>query len=229
MQREYGIDFFKMFAMIMVVMLHIMGRGGVTAACAQESHSLHYVMEQLLETFCMSAVDCFVLATGYIMCRHEFKYSRIIKLWFEIVFYSLCITAVAACFCPWAAITWRDWVKAMMPIGTNQYWFVTMYVALFFTMPFLNHLLKTLDKKNLTRLLLTGFILLSFYPAIAGKDLFCTHGGYSYLWFIYLYMVAGIIALHKDKVTIKLPVLIGGGRYTSNYVACIAGFIFKLI
>ena len=227
--RNYGIDLLKIFAMIMVVMLHIMGRGGVTAACAQDSHSLKYAIEQVLDTFCMCAVNCFVLATGYIMSRHEFKYSRIFKLWVEVVFYSICMTAIAALFCPWVQITWRDWVKAVVPIATNQYWFVTMYVALFFTIPFLNHLLRTLDKKNLVRLLVTGFILLSLYPAIAGRDLFATHGGYSYLWFMYLYLVAGAIALYADKINDKVNVLMGGGHNTANYLACIAGGVCKVV
>ena len=210
-KRNQGIDILKMFAMLMVVMLHIMHRGGVTAACALDSHSLKYGIEQLLDTFCMSAVNCFVLATGYIMSRHEFKYSRIFKLWGEVVFYSICMTAIAAFFCPWVQITWRDWIKAVSPIATNQYWFVTMYVALFFTMPFLNQILKTLDKKNLSHLLITGFLLLSFYPAVTGRDLFATHGGFSYLWFMYLYLVAGAIALNADNIKTKVYVLTGGG------------------
>ena len=194
--------------MVMVVMLHIMGRGGENDACALDFHSFRYVVEQLLYAFCVPAVDCFVLATGFIMSRHTFKYSRIVKLWGEVVFYSFCMTIVAAAFCPWVPITWRDWVNVFFPVATNRYWFVTMYVALFFTMPFLNHLLTTLAEQDLKIMLASGFVLFSLYPALAGADLFVLHGGYSYLWFAYLYLAAGYIARHREIFNVKSHVLI---------------------
>lgn len=209
-KRSVGIDALKITAMLMVVMLHIMGHGGVTAACACDSHSFCYVVEQLLNAFCMCAVDCFVLATGYIMSRHTFKYSRIVKLWGQVVFYSFCMTAVAAVFCPEVKITWRDWINVVFPVATNQYWFVTMYVALFFTIPFLNHLLNTLSERDLKIMLMSGFALFSLYPTFARADLFVLHGGYSYLWFMYLYLVAGYIAGRREKFDVKLSALVVG-------------------
>ena len=210
MKRDYGIDLLKVVAMLMVVMLHIMGRGGVNEACAVNTHSVRYLIEQILYAFCVPAVDCFVLATGYIMSRHVFKYSRIVKLWGEVVFYSFCMTVVAAVFCPWVPITWRDWINVAFPVATNQYWFVTMYVALFFTMPFLNHLLNTLSERDLKIMLASGFVLFSLYPSFAAADLFVLHGGYSYLWFMYLYLVAGYIAGHRDRFDVKLSTLVVG-------------------
>ena len=194
MKREYGIDLLKIVAMLMVVMLHIMGRGGVNEACAQNANSLRNMIEQIAYAFCVPAVDCFVLATGYIMSRHRFRYSRIVKLWCEVVFYTLCMTACAAICCPWVSVGCRDWVTAFFPIAKNSYWFLTMYVALFFSIPYLNHLLNTLPDRDLGIMIVSGFVMFSFYPALVGADLFRLHGGYSYLWFMYLYLVAGCIA-----------------------------------
>jgi len=131
------------------------------------------------------------------MCRHTFKYLRIFKLWGEVVFYSLCMTGVAAAFFPELAIGWRDWLMAVMPISFDRYWFVSRYVALFFMIPFLNHLLHTLDRKSQDRLVLSGFLLLSAFPCISGVDMFVLHYGYCPLWFIYLYLVAGWISLNE--------------------------------
>lgn len=75
MNRHYGIDLLKIVAMLMVVMLHVMRHGGVTSALANNSHSLSYGAEQLLNTFCLCAVNCFVLATGYIMGPRGFKWA----------------------------------------------------------------------------------------------------------------------------------------------------------
>lgn len=202
MKRNYGIDLLKMLAMLMVVMLHIYGRGGVQGACAVDSRSLKYVVSQLWYTWCTCSVDCFVLATGYIMSQRMFKYGRILKLWGEVVFYGLAMTFVAIVLFPELHIGWKDWIKAVFPVATDRYWFFTNYVALFFMIPFLNHLLKSLTKNQLGILLFTGFGLLSFYPSFVGRDLFVTHGGYSFLWFMYLYLLAGAIAMYSigDRV-----------------------------
>lgn len=216
MKRNYGIDLLKMLAMLMVVMLHIYGRGGVMEACAVNSHSLKYGISQLWYIWCTCSVDCFVLATGYIMSQHAFKYGRIFKLWGEVVFYYLAMTFVAAVFFPELHIGWRDWAMAVLPVATNRYWFFTEYVGLFLMIPFLNHWLRTLDRKQMAMLLVTGFGILSFYPSIVGSDLFVTHWGYSFLWFMYLYLLAGAIAMYKvcDKIKIRwaaLAILISCG------------------
>ena len=88
--RNYGIDLLKMTSMLMVVFLHLLGGGGILDGL--EQLSLGYEMMWLLETACYCAVNCFAMATGYIMCRTRFKYSRIIALWLQVVFYTLGIT-----------------------------------------------------------------------------------------------------------------------------------------
>ena len=211
MNRHYGIDLLKIIAMLMVVMLHVMRHGGITAALAKNSHSISYGGEQLLNTFCLCAVNCFVLATGYVMGPRCFKWGRLVKLWGQVAYYSVLMTALAACFMPEGAIVLRDWINAIMPISSNQYWFMTMYFALFCTMPVLNHILRSIDRKGLLAVLFGGFILLSLYPTLLGKDLFGTRGGYSYLWFMYLYIAGGFAAMHLDASRLKPQFLAGGG------------------
>lgn len=201
MRREYGIDLLKIFSMVMVVMLHIMGRGGVRAACAAKGSSV-YLAQQVLEAVSLCAVNCFVLATGYIMCQHTFRYGRIVKLWAEVVFYSLAIVLVACCWFPQVELTRLDWLAAVMPIGFEAYWFVTSYFGLFFLMPFLNRLLNALDSRERLILVVTGFALFSVLPTVFGRDLFRTHFGYSMVWFVFLYLAAGWVRI--DRIATRL-------------------------
>lgn len=198
MKRLYGIDLYKALAMLMVVMLHIMGRGGVTEACvAYGSHSFIYIFEQLFYNVCMCSVDCFVLATGFLMIGRSIKVKRIVYLWLQVVFYSLLMTGIAWFFFPSVNISVLDWVKAIMPLTYEQYWFVTAYVGLFFTIPVLNRVFVGLDQKDAFKYLAGGFVLLSLFPSIIGRDVFKTSFGYSYLWFIYLFMLGGGIRQYE--------------------------------
>lgn len=125
------------------------------------------------------------------MCRHDFKYFRILRLWRQVVGYSLAILVLAKIM--GVNVGMSDVANAVMPITTNQYWFFTQYFALFFTIPFLNKLMGTLSKKEIVVLLATGLGLLSVMPLFAGQDIFVTKWGYCYLWFIFLYCAGSAI------------------------------------
>lgn len=196
MKRIYGIDVLKVIAMLMVVMLHIMARGGVFGICTENARSLNFACFKLFYSCCMCAVDCFILATGYVMCRRTFKYGRIFKLWTEVVFYTVGMLLVARCFFPRIVIDCKTVFQAVMPVLFDTYWFFTDYVGLFFCIPFLNRLLAALDKKTSWRMVFIGFVVWSVFASISGGDIFNLNGGYSLIWFIYLYLLAGTVSLH---------------------------------
>ena len=139
------------------------------------------------------------MATGYIMCRHVFKYARIFKLWRQVVGYSLVLAVIAWIVLPAGSVGWRDWAGAAMPITFNRYWFFTEYVALFFSIPFLNKMLSVLTHRERNVLMASGFGILSALPFFAGSDLFIIQWGYSYVWFLYLYLLGACLALGDVK------------------------------
>lgn len=225
MKRIYGVDVLKMMAMLMVVMLHVMERGGVFGACAEDARSLNFACFKVFYSACRCAVDCFVLATGYVMCRHTFKYSRIFKLWAEVVFYAAGMLLVAKCFFPTIEIGYKTVLQAVMPVSFDTYWFFTDYVGLFFCIPFLNRLLASLDKKTSWQMVSFGFVVWSVFASLSGNDIFNLNEGYSLVWFIYLYLVAGTISLHGVPafVTSLLAAGLFGSSAMMTTVLCFLG------
>ena len=230
MKREYGLDLLKMTAMAMVVAYHILQSGGVEGKLsgADVPH-----LECAFRCFCYCAVDCFVMATGYIMCRHTFKYIRIFRLWRQVVGYSLAIATVAWVVLPAGSVGWRDWAGAVMPIVFNRYWFFTEYAALFFCIPFLNRMLGALTGREQCVLVASGFGILSVMPFVAGLDLFFVKWGYSLIWFLYLYLLGAILALgnFREKIAtgwIWLLLAVGlcgsfGGEVVSPFLSARLG------
>lgn len=202
MKREFGIDLLKMMAMVMVVVHHILN-AGVESSLSEKSLGAEWTL-QLFHCFCYCAVDVFVMATGYIMCRLGFRYARIFKLWRQVVGYSLTLVIVACCVSR-VRVGWHDWLEACFPVLTNQYWFFTQYFALFFLMPFLNRLVDNLSNREMIVLLLTGGGLFSFCSLAAGADLFVIKWGYSVLWFMYLYVLGS--AIFKISLVIRVKKL----------------------
>lgn len=196
MKREYGIDILKMMAMMMVVAHHVLQSGGVETRLLESSPAY---FTQFFHCFCYCAVDCFVLATGYIMSQHTFKYVRIFRLWLKVVGYSLLIVSVVWLFVPTVSVGWRDWMGAVLPVTFNRYWFFTEYVGLFFAIPFLNKLLISLTDRECALMLVSGFGILSVSSLFSGLDLFVTKWGYSFVWFVYLYLLGAFLSTHNIK------------------------------
>lgn len=189
MKRDYGIDLVKMLAMMMVVAHHILMYGNFEAKLGGWGNCVVGVFH----CFCYCAVDVFVMATGWIMCRHNFKYVRLFYLWRRFVGYSLFLVCMGACVLPSGVVCWRDWLESVTPILSNVNWFLTEYVALFFTIPFLNKMLGALAYRDKLVLEVSGIGLLSILPLVSGHDLFITKWGYSYVWFLFLYVTGAIL------------------------------------
>ena len=77
-QRNRGIDLLRMTAMWMVVILHILNKGGVLAAAAPLSAGQGTA--RLLETAAYCAVNCYGLISGYVGVQRRFRYSGALAL-----------------------------------------------------------------------------------------------------------------------------------------------------
>ena len=120
----------------------------------------------LLETVALCAVDCFALISGYVGSTAKFRWSRVGNLWLGIVFYTLLITALFAVWMP-EVVSKRTWFGAIFPITSNQYWFMTAYVGMFFFIPLMNLMLEKASKRMLTEFLVAVLVVFSsvYHPA----------------------------------------------------------------
>ena len=191
-QRNRGIDLLRMTAMWMVVILHILNKGGVLAAAAPLSAGQGTA--RLLETAAYCAVNCYGLISGYVGVQRRFRYSGALALWLRVAFYTLGITAVFACLMP-GSVNGDRVLRAFFPVLFRQYWYVTAYFGMCLFIPFFNLLLNRLSKGQLRLLALSIVLVFSVLPTLRQKDVFLTDNGYSVLWLACLYLLGGVLRL----------------------------------
>ena len=191
-QRNRGIDLLRMTAMWMVVILHILNKGGVLAAAAPLSAGQGTA--RLLETAAYCAVNCYGLISGYVGVQRRFRYSGALALWLRVAFYTLGITAVFACLMP-GSVNGDRVLRAFFPMLFRQYWYVTAYFGMCLFIPFFNLLLNRLSKGQLRLLALSIVLVFSVLPTLRQKDVFLTDNGYSVLWLSCLYLLGGVLRL----------------------------------
>ena len=162
-QRNRGIDLLRMTAMWMVVILHILNKGGVLAAAAPLSAGQGTA--RLLETAAYCAVNCYGLISGYVGVQRRFRYSGALALWLRVAFYTLGITAVFACLMP-GSVNGDRVLRAFFPVLFRQYWYVTAYFGMCLFIPFFNLLLNRLSKGQLRLLALSIVLVFSVLPTL---------------------------------------------------------------
>lgn len=193
-KRNYGIDLLRIFCMFLVVILHILGHGKVLET---SNSSLGFSVSWFLEIAAYPAVNCFVMISGFVGYREGKYYSKLNNLFsllFTALFYSVIIT-LSLKFIIHYPIGKIDLIKAFLPVTTSRYWFFTAYFAMFLISPALNLFVHRANEKMLLIASLTVLVF-CFYSVIIDPflyDPFKLQGGYTFMWFAFIYVLGAII------------------------------------
>lgn len=198
-RRLVGIEILRIISMIMIIILHFLNFGGFLSQ--YKELSLTGISVWFLEILSFVAVNCYVLIGSYLMCDKKFSIKRIIKLWVQVLFYSLAIMIVFKLY--GTNFNLIEIIKYCCPILFKVYWFPTLYIALIVFSPFINKFIKTLNESQYKVLLLINVITFSVLPFVIQQvDHLLVGGAYGFVWFINLYLWAGYIKLYfnVDKI-----------------------------
>lgn len=83
--RNYGIDAARLVSMLMVVILHNLGHGGVLDWTLDSRNDIVYAA---IENYSIIAVNIFALISGYLSCGKQPNYKRSPSLWGDAIFWS---------------------------------------------------------------------------------------------------------------------------------------------
>lgn len=214
-KRNYNLELLRILSMLMIITLHYCTFGYKITAFNSFGYKTPILW--LIYAFCFVAVNLYVLISGYFMINSNFKWKKLIKLWIEVLFYSLGIGIVFYLFDVGDFSNIKTVLKFIFPVLSKMWWYVTVYFCLYVLSPYLNKLLKSLEKKEYQQLLIIlSVIFLLLNNFIPGINLIDATKGYGIIWFIYLYMVAAYIRLYDFPKIKPIYYLIG---------YCIASFI----
>ena len=152
----------------------------------------------LIESFCIAAVNVFVLISGYFSIKLSVR--SVLNLYIRCFIVGL-VTYLAYIVLSGEAISFSAIGGRILAFTHNHWWFVISYLGLMAISPILNAGCEAVDKRSYLYVL----ILLSIVMLYFGwwKHLEITNGGYSLIHFIYLYIIARYIKLHVAESTIR--------------------------
>ncbi len=221
-ERNHGIDLLRIVSMLMVVSLHYLGKGGFLEKGGEDTSV--FVVAWLLESLSIAAVNTYALISGYLLCQKPFRSGRILRLWFQTLFYSAGLTLVMMLPVPGGGQrpAMHEILMSIFPITMDHYWFMTAYVIMVLFSPLMNAALKRLDRKQHLILMCLLLGLFSLPKSILPVRLEFDDFGYSGLWFLVVYVVAAYLRRIRDEESENPGKEKRAGKYLGIYLLAVA-------
>jgi len=180
-ERQSNIELLRCVLMYMIVVIHIIGHNILDSNNPVQVEAPNYISSNLLFSFCVCAVDCFVLISGFFMMKFSLK--KVILFILPICFYQLLFSL------------FFYKIHHNLSISPFDYWFVGPYLMLLLISPILNEGLKTLNTKQLYLIIaLSTLFFIVPIPSILGQ------AGKTFATFLYIYIIGYFLRDHKLEV-----------------------------
>jgi len=190
--RNYGIDLLRIVAMYMIVILHVLGKGGILENTV--SMSYQWMTGWLLEVMSYGAVNCYAMISGYVGYNKPVCFHQLIGLWFQVFFYTLGITIVFKLFVPGCYVSLQTWIDSLLPFVRGHYWYITAFFGMFFFRPLINTCIRSMSKAKFKIFFASVFIAYIVFPSLLHADTLKWHSGCSTFWLLFLYIIGGGVA-----------------------------------
>lgn len=198
-QRNTNLELFRIITMLLIIAHHyvvnsgLISAGGPIPAAPMSGKSLFLL---LLGAWGKTGINCFVLITGYFMCKSRISAKKFLRLYFEILFYFFTINFVFW-ITGYSSSFWKEMLCVLLPLCYIADIFVPAYLLFFLCIPFLNALLQNISQRMHAYLLLFLFCLY----VIPGTFRFLCFLKMNYVsWFVVLYFLASYVRMYPNRL-----------------------------
>lgn len=196
--RESNLELFRIITMILIVAHHyVVNSGLATVDGPIYAHplSMHSLFLLILGAWGKTGINCFVLISGYFMCKSNITARKFAKLFFQVMFYRLVINTVFW-ITGYATFSLKELMKVLIPITKIGDGFTSAYILFFLFIPFLNILIKNMNELQHIRLVL---LCLFTYTFLGTVPFFSVRMNYV-SWFMVLYFIAAYFRIYPKEL-----------------------------
>lgn len=177
-QRDSNIELLRILLILGVIVLHYNGwRGGFAAVAPR---SINEAVLHLLENCSICAVNVFLIISGYYLCRKEtVSYGKASSLIIQVIFWNEAITIINILLgavrgsSPDPGAIMKSIMVSLIPAN----YYAILYVVVYLLAPYINSLIRSLDKPTLQRLIVTLLLIFSLWSVIADQITIVSSGG----------------------------------------------------
>ncbi len=194
-ERSSNLELFRIISMLFIVAHHYVVNSGMTKEMLVSPFSSNSLFFFVLGAWGKIGINCFVMITGYFMCKSHITLKKFLKLLLEVEFYKIVIFLVFT-FTGYQKFSLSSLFVAIVPVRIVSDGFVSAFLIFFLFIPFINILINNINEKMHLRLIV---LLLFLYTFLGTLPHFSVNMNYV-SWFAVIYTIASYFRLYPKKV-----------------------------
>lgn len=194
--RQTNLELFRIISMLIIVVHHYVVNSGLLDCVLEKDYlTVRDYFILILGWGGKTGINCFVLITGYFMCKSHITIKKWLKLFLEVEFYKIAIYLAFIIF-GYETISIKGIAIAVFPFFDISDGFTSCFLLFYLFIPFLNKLIDNMSRREHLHILL----LLSFIYTIL-PTFFKANVSFNYItWFCVIYLIASYIRLYPDDI-----------------------------
>ena len=194
--RSSNLEFFRIITMLIIVGHHYVMNSGLLNVMEANYAATASLFYYLFGMWGKTGINCFVMITGYFMCRSQITLRKFIKLYFEVVFYSLIILIIFT-LSGKVDFSAKDLIFAFLPFrNVISDSFVHAFIVWWLFIPFLNILVHNMTQREHLWLTILCVIVFSVYDKMPITKIDVN----PICWFSTIYLVASYIRFYPKCI-----------------------------
>ena len=204
--RNSNLELYRILVMLSIVAHHYVVNSGLTDVLEQDPTSARSIYYYLFGAWGKVGINCFVLITGYFMCKSQITAEKFMKLLLEVMFYKVMIHGIFM-VSGIEPVTVKNLFYMFMPITSVKTDFTACFLLFFLCIPFLNILVRNMTQRQHQLLLALLLVIYTILGTLLGSKLSTNY----VTWFCVLYFISSYIRLYNPLPRMRWGLVTGGG------------------
>lgn len=189
-ERNSNLELYRIIMMLLIIMHHYVVNSGLIQYIEKDTWSGNSVFFYIFGMWGRTAIDCFVLITGYFMCKSNITIRKFLKLLLQIELYAIFIYVlfVISGRQPFSIV---EFCKNAWPFYGIKDNFSSCFLMFYLFIPFLKILIHGMNKRQHQLLIALCLFLYTGLGSIPNKFVWMNYTS----WFCVLYIMSSYIRM----------------------------------
>ncbi len=192
--RNSNIELYRIIVMILIVAHHYVVNSGLVEVIEETPMSSKDFFYLLFGAWGKTGINCFVLITGYFMCKTEISLTKFLRLFLWIFTYSIIITGIFTLVGYTPLQLSKMWME-IVPFRNITLNFGTCFMLFYLCIPFLNILINNMTKRQHALLIMLLMFIYTLHGSVPKVDVYMNYVS----WFCVVYFISSYLRLYPLK------------------------------
>lgn len=209
--RDSNIELYRIIVMLLIVCYHYVIHSGIIEELSANPLSAKSLFFYVFGMWGKIGINCFVLITGYYMCKSTISLRKFLKLLVEIEFYNVLIFIIFACRGE-QVVSVNELFNALVPMNNVTINFIGCYLWFYLFIPFLTNLVANMNKKQHANLIILCLLLYTLIAKMPNCKVVMNH----VTWYSILFIIGSYIRFYGLSFNFKRIGLNSGGAMAAS-------------